>query len=308
VVTRFAIVINPAAGGGRAAEHLEAVRTVLDAAGADYLICESTSLAHAGALAAEAAERGDLVVAVGGDGLTSTVAGAVARAKPQGDGVFAVIPAGRGNDLARTQGIPFGSADAARLLLGGEPRPMDLMLVTGADGTQVTVALSVYLGVPSVAGEIANDIRRIRGPMVYRIAALRALASWKPALFTLNGMNSVPAAVTSPREFSGYGVVVANLPYFGAGMKVAPGADPDDGVLDVVLMRHAPKLTFLRVLSRIKDGSHVQLGQVTTCRVTALTIACDRPLPVGADGELLRISLPLRIRVLPNAVSVIAAR
>jgi len=306
VVTRFTIVVNPAAGGGRAAGHLEAVRTVLDAAGAHYLTCLSSDLGHAGALAAEAAARGDLVVAVGGDGLTSTVAGAVAGAKPAGDGVFAVIPAGRGNDLARTQGIPFGATDAARLLLDGQPRPMDLMALTGADGTQVTVAGSVYLGIPSVAGEIANDIRWIRGPMVYRVAALRALASWKPALFTVDGMSSASTAVAPPREFSGYGVVVANLPYFGAGMQVAPGADPGDGMLDLVLMRHAPKLTFLRVLNRIKAGSHVRLDQVTTGRATALTVACDRSLPVGADGELLRMPLPLRIRVLPGALNVIA--
>jgi len=310
VAAPLTIVVNPAAGGGTAIRHLPAVRTVLDAAGARYLICQSSSLGHARAIAAEAAVRGDLVVAIGGDGMAGAIASAVAQAKPGGDGVFGVIAAGRGNDLARTFGIPLGPADAARLLLTGEPRPMDLVALAGADGTQVTVAGSVYLGIASAAGQIANDTRLIGGPLVYPVAALRALASWKPVTFHVDATGSTWTAgtVTAPQEFAGYGVVVANLPYFGAGMKVAPAADPGDGALDIVLMRRAPKLTFLRVLTKIRKGAHVELGQIDTGRATAVTVTFDRPLRVGADGELFDVLPPLRISVLPEALCVIAPR
>lgn len=237
MVASLTIVVNPAAGGGRAIRHLPAVRSVLDEAGARYLICQSGSLGHARALAAEAAVRGDLVVAVGGDGMAGAVAGAVAQARPAGDGVFGVIAAGRGNDLARTYGIPADPADAARLLLAGESQSMDLVALAGADGSRVTVAGSVYLGIASAAGQIANESRLIRGPLVYPLAALRALASWKPVMFQVDATSSASAAgtVTAPQEFVGYGVVVANLPYFGGGMKVAPQADPGDGVLESCL-------------------------------------------------------------------------
>jgi diacylglycerol kinase (ATP) len=310
VAGSLTIVVNPAAGGGRAIRHLPMVRAVLDAADARYLICQSSSLGHARAIAAEAAGRGDLVVAIGGDGMTGAVAGAVAEAKPGGDGVFGVIAAGRGNDLARTYGIPRGPADAARLLLAGEPRPMDLVALAGPDGSQVTVAGSVYLGIASAAGQIANDTRLIRGPLVYPVAALRALASWRPVTFHVDAAASTWTAgtVTTPQEFAGYGVVVANLPYFGAGMKVAPQADPGDGVLDIVLMRHAPKLTFLRVLTKIRKGAHVELDQIATGRATAVTVTSDRPLRAGADGELLDVLSPVRISVLPEALRVIAPR
>ena len=296
------IVVNPAAGGGRAAQQLPVVRSVLDAAGARYLVCQSSSLEHARSLAAEAAARGDVVVAVGGDGMAGAIASAVAAARPGGDGVFGVIAAGRGNDLARTFGISPGPADAARLLLAGQAQPMDLIALVGADGSQLTVAGSVYLGIPSVAGQIANDTRLIRGPLVYPVAALRALASWQPVMFR------VDAAVgpdTPSQEFAGYGVVVANFPYFGAGMKVAPDAHPADGVLDIVLMRHAPKLTFMRVLTRIRQGRHVELDQVGTGRAAAVTVTFDRPLRAGADGELFDVRPPLRISVLPSAVRVL---
>ncbi len=150
--TTFTVVVNPAAGSGKAYQSLQAIRTVIvDTAGARYLTHESKSLIDAGRLAAEAALRGDHVVAVGGDGMAGAIAGAVARAKPDGDGLFAIIPAGRGNDLARTYGIPFRSDDAARLLLDGRLRPMDLIEVTGADGTQASVAGRCHVfGVASV--------------------------------------------------------------------------------------------------------------------------------------------------------------
>jgi len=310
VVGSLTIVVNPAAGGGRAIRHLPAVRTVLDAAGARYLICQSSSLGHARAIAAEAAVRGDLVVAFGGDGMAGAIASAVAQAKPGGDGVFGVIAAGRGNDLARTYGIPLGPADAARLLLAGESRPMDLVALAGEGGSQVTVAGSVYVGIASAAGQIANDTRLIRGPLVYPVAALRALAGWEPVTFHVDATTSTSTAgtVTAPQEFAGYGVVVANLPYFGAGMKVAPKADPGDGVLDIVLMRHAPKLTFLRVLTKIRKGAHIELDQIDTGRATAVTVTFDRPLRVGADGELFSLLSPLRISILPKALFVIASR
>ena len=310
MVASLTIVVNPAAGGGRAIRHLPAVRTVLDAGGARYLICLSSSLEHARDIATEAAARGDLAVALGGDGMVGAVASAVAHARPGGDGVFGVIAAGRGNDLARTYGISVDPADAARLLLAGESQPMDLVALTGADGSQVTAAGSVYLGIASVAGQIANDTRLIRGPLVYPVAALRALASWKPVTFYVDTTSSTSTAgtVTAPQEFAGYGVVVANLPYFGAGMKVAPEADPGDGALDIVLMPYAPKLTFLRVLTKIRKGTHVELDQIHTGRATAVTVTFDRPLKVGADGELFHVLPPLRISVLPEALRVIAPR
>ena len=301
------IVVNPAAGGGKGIRQVPAVRAVLDAAGARYLISSSSSLEHARALAAEAAGRGDVVVAMGGDGMAGALAGAVAAARPDGDGVLGVIPAGRGNDLARTYGISRSPGDAARLLLAGHGKPMDLIALSGADGSQVTAAGCIYLGLPSAAGQIANDARLIRGPLIYPVAALRALARWKPVTFQL-AASSTAEEIAAPREFAGYAVVVANLPYFGAGMLVAPQADPGDGALDIVLMRHAPKLTFLRVLTKIRKGTHVALDQIETGRATAVTLTYDRPLTVGADGELFGVQPPLRISVRPQALRVITPR
>jgi YegS/Rv2252/BmrU family lipid kinase len=218
---------------------------------------------------------------------------------------FGIIPAGNGNDLARGLGIPFQADGAVAALTAGRERKVDMITVELEGQPEILVAASVYLGVPSVAGQIANSMRWLRGPAVYPVAALRALARWQPAGFQVHIYGQDQA-----REFSGYAVVVANTCYFGAGMKVAPQAQTDDGLLDIMFMHHAPRLVFLRVLTKIRSGSHLSLPQIGLDRGAEVTITADRDLPAAADGETLpcaaplRAGTPLRLRSLPAALTV----
>ena len=128
---------------------------------------------------------------------------------------------------------------------------------------------------------------------------------WRPVRFEITG-------ASGRHDFAGYAVVIANSAYFGAGMMVAPPARIDDGVLDLVLMRHGPKLAFVRALSKIKKGAHTSLREVSLERDHDVTLTVDRPMPVAADGETLRCArplpaaVPLRVRVLPGVLTVIA--
>jgi diacylglycerol kinase (ATP) len=297
------LIVNPTAGGGRSRQVLPQAAAALDAAGADYEVRESASLAHAGELAAAAAAQNRVIVAVGGDGM----AGALAAAASRLGSPYGIVPAGRGNDLARVLRIPPAPADAARLLAQGSPiRQVDLIGVSVPGSAEAIVAGSVYAGVPSVAGTIANGTRWVRGSAVYPLAALRALARWRPVTFAVQG------AAGGQREYAGYAIVVANSAFFGAGMKVAPPAQIDDGILDLVYMRHGPKLAFVQALVKIKDGSHTSLEQVSLDRDTEITLTMGQAMPVAADGETLPFAAPLpagtplRIRVLPAALTVIA--
>jgi diacylglycerol kinase (ATP) len=300
----FCLVVNPSADGGRASRVLPAAIAALDEAGAAYQVSRSASLDHARELADTAARRGDVVVAVGGDGMAGALAGATAAA----GGIYGIIPAGRGNDFALALGLPSGATDAARVLAGGQVRAMDLIGVSVPGQPEAIVALSVYLGLPSVAGQIANRSRLLRGPVVYPVAALRALARWKPAAFRVEpgGRDGIPDG-----DFAAYAVVIANCAYFGGGMKVAPPAQPDDGVLDIVTMRHSSRLAFLRVLLKIKDGTHVTLPQISLGRAAGVTVTVNRDMLAAADGEALPCAAPLpagtplRIRALPRALPVI---
>jgi diacylglycerol kinase (ATP) len=298
---RLSLIVNPAAGGGRALHLAPVAAAALAKAGAAYQVTVSASMADAVRLADDAAGRGDVVVAVGGDGLAGALAGATSRRA----GICGLIPGGRGNDFARVLGIPADPQAAATLLLSGQTRRVDLIGVSTPGAPEAVVAGSVYAGVASVAGEIANGSRLLRGPLVYPLAALRAVVTWKPAKFGVAGG-------ACQHEFAGYGIVVANFAYFGGGMKVAPAACIDDGLLDLVLMRHGSKLDFARALAKIKDGSHTALPEISLDRDSDLTLTIDRRMPVAADGETLPFAAPLpagtplRIRVLPRVLTVIA--
>ena len=296
------LIVNPAAGSGRASALVPPARSALAAAGAEHRVVESSSLPHARELAADAAGRGEVIVAVGGDGMAGALAGIAAASGAS----FGIIPAGRGNDLAGVLRIPADPGAAARVLAAGRQRQIDLIAASAPGHPEVIVAGSVYAGIPAVAGQIANSTRWLPGPLVYPVAALRALARWQPATF------KVDMADGGGQEFDGYAVVIANSAFFGAGMQVAPPAVIDDGVLDLVLMRHAPKLVFVRVLLKIKDGSHTALPQICLDRAADVTITMSPDLPAGADGEPLsfatplRAGTPLRIRALPAALTVLA--
>jgi diacylglycerol kinase family enzyme len=274
----------------------------------------TTSLGHAAQLAEQATGRKETVVAVGGDGLVGTLAGAVSQA----GGVLGIIPAGRGNDFAHMLGIPARPAAAARALLSGEPRAVDLIGVQAGDGRELAVAGSVYLGIPSVGGEIANRSRWTRGPVGYQLAGVRALLGWRRATFMVDpgpadpgGAGPGPAGWPAV-SFPGFCVVVANSVYLAADRRVAPDADITDGLLDVIMVRQGTKLSFVEAMLRAGRGTHVLMDEVMTQRAASVTVTADRAMPAAADGETLAFAYPLgagsplHIRALPGALRVIA--
>jgi diacylglycerol kinase family enzyme len=153
-------------------------------------------------------------------------------------------------------------------------------------------------GFDSDANRIANEARWIRGRFVYAYAALRALAAWKPATFTL----TLDGGRT---ELRGYGVAVANNRAYGGGMYVAPHAELDDGLFDIVTMTDVSKLRFLTaVLPKVFDGRHVELPEVSEERAAEVRIEADRPFAVYADGDQIA-DLPATVRLLPRALRVV---
>ncbi len=194
----YCFVVNPAACHGRGIRWMPAVLGPLSAAGGTVQVEESSSLDHAAALAEEAVDRDEIVVAVGGDGMVGRMAAAVAAA----DGVLGIIPAGRGNDFARMLGIPADPARAAAVLLRGGHRAVDLIGVRAGDGPEQVVAGSVYLGIPSEGARIAAASRLPASGLAYRIAGLRALLAWQPASFTVG--TQAGGAAGAPSEVSAW--------------------------------------------------------------------------------------------------------
>jgi YegS/Rv2252/BmrU family lipid kinase len=282
--------MNPTAAHGRAAKLLPRVREELEKLNAQYHVVEARDIGHAAEAAREAAAAGETVVAMGGDGMVGTLAGALG-----GSTTLGVLPAGRGNDFARELSIPSDVAAACQVLASGIERQLDLGEANGRPF--VCIASTGY---DSEANRIANEARLIRGNLVYLYAALRALSAWRPARFTvhLDGTH---------HQFDGYTVAAANSRFYGGGMRVAPDADVSDGLLDVVMIENTSKLRFLSNLPKVFSAKHVQLEGVRTFRAKEVEISADRPFDVYADGDRLT-QLPATVRVIPNALRVLAPR
>ncbi|MGI8632854.1 MAG: diacylglycerol/lipid kinase family protein [Solirubrobacterales bacterium] len=285
----FVVLINPNAGKGRGGRQRERAEAALTELGAQARFYETTGMDDAVQEAQTAAQAGETPVVMSGDGVVGAVGGALAdRDMPMG-----ILPAGRGNDLARVLGIPRDIGDAARVLVEGHVRTID---VGEANGTRFLGIASA--GFDSDANRLANEAETVRGPLVYLYAALRALAAWEPASFTVE-------ADGHRWTFSGYSVAAANSKAYGGGMFLAPDADLTDGRFDVVTIGETPKIRFARTLPLVFKGTHVGEDPVSVSRARRVRFEADREFDVYADGERIT-SLPVTIDVLPAALGVIA--
>jgi YegS/Rv2252/BmrU family lipid kinase len=293
------LIVNPAAGGGRAARLAPTALQALRAHGLIVSRADTRDLGHARELAAQAAGRGETVVALGGDGLIGVLADAL-RHVP--GALLGVIPGGRGNDLARVLSIPDEPRAAAAIVAQGRARPVDLGLVEPCDDDGAGQA---FIGIASVgfdseANRIANEAPSWLGGLVYAYGALRALIAWRPARFELE--------LEPPGEchvFSAYTIGAANSKTYGGGMRAAPSAMLDDGLLEVVVLENVSKLAFLtRIFPKVFKGTHVHEPHVHVFRAREIALGADRPFAMYADGDPIG-QLPVRVRALAGAITML---
>jgi YegS/Rv2252/BmrU family lipid kinase len=289
--TPLALLVNPSAAHGRALKLLPQVEAELDARRAPFRVARTRDFEDGVERALRAAEAGEVPVVLSGDGLIGAIGGALAGS----DTPLGILPAGRGNDLARVLGIPSEPAAAVACLLDGHTTRID---VGEANGRRFLGIASA--GLDSEANRLANETRLLRGNLVYFYAGVRSLLAWKPARFTIQvGEERI--------RVTGYSVAAANSSTFGGGMKLAPDADLGDGEFDVVTIRGHSKLKYLINLPKVFSGTHVEMDEVSVFRTARLELSASRPFALYADGEHLT-DLPATLRVLPRALSVVVPR
>jgi YegS/Rv2252/BmrU family lipid kinase len=282
------LIVNPSAGAGRAARLLPDVEAALRSHGLVFRVDRTTSIEHARELAQAAREAGAIAAAMGGDG----IAGAVAGELKGTDGVMAVLPGGRGNDLARKLGIGHDPVAAIDFVAAGRERRIDV----GEAGGRTYVGI-LSAGFDSEVNRIANGTRLPLGTQVYAYGALRALWSWKPADWEVD--------IDGTRhQFTGYAVAVSNSGVFGGGMWLVPDAALDDGMLDIAFTEDRPKLDYLKGLKQVFDGAHLDSPAFRILRGREVAFRADRPFTAYADGDPI-VDLPATVRVVPGALRVI---
>jgi YegS/Rv2252/BmrU family lipid kinase len=284
----LALLVNPASAHGRTLKLLPQIEHALDARRIPFRVERTRGLDDGIERALRAAEAGEIPVVASGDGLIGAIGGALAGSETP----LGIVPAGRGNDLARVLGISSEPDAVVAMLARGETRRIDVGEVNGKRFLGI-----VSVGFDSVANKRANETKWMRGNLVYAYAGLHTLLGWKPARFTIR--------VGAERErFTGYSVSVANSKAFGGGMFIAPDADLADGEFDVVTVGEMGKLGALSMLPKVFKGTHVEEDEVRVFRASRLELSASRAFPVYADGEHLT-DLPATLRVLPRALSVI---
>jgi len=283
------LLVNPASAHGRTLKLLPVIEQELDERRMPFRVERTRGLEDGAERALRAVEANEIPVVISGDGLLGAVGGAMAGTETP----LGIIPGGRGNDLARVLGIPNDPLAAVAVLAAGHSRRID---VGEANGKRFLGIVSV--GFDSECNHRANQIKWLRGSFAYTYSAVRTLIGWRAARFTIR--------VGGERErFSGYFVSVANNKAYGGGMLVAPDAELDDGQFDIVTIREHGRLRFLANLPKVFKGTHVDEDEVRVFRASQLELTASKPFPVYADGEHLT-ELPVRLRVLPRALSVVA--
>lgn len=291
---RALLVVNPLAGGGDVDHAREAVAR----AAPSGLDCDVHIIAPGERITAvvrTALPRGfDLVAAAGGDGTVAAVASGLVRTGiPLG-----IIPVGTGNILAHDLGIPLELDNALQLLCGPHRmRTLDAMQV----GEQYFL-LSIGVGLSAVLHHdtTVEDKRRF-GHLAYFLRGLLALRGFHPRQFTL----TVDRRTFRVRAAE---VVVANSSTAGsANIRWGPHIHPDDGVLDVCIVRARAPLDYFKIawnlLRRQKRDPRLRFLRATE----SIVIAASRPLPVEADGDLIE-QTPVHIRLVPAALQVIVPK
>ena len=305
----IAVAVNPRASFGRARHAGKDAAAYFRAAGAEVLLLCADSYAGLAQAVEDALEQGvDALVVVGGDGMVhlglNAIAGAGADAGA-GPGArrrvpLGIIPAGTGNDTARALGLPLHNLPAAceRALesLAGGGRMIDAGRIT-AGGSSRLFAGVVSAGFDAAVNERANGWRWPRGKIRYQLAMLRELASFRAIDYTVTADGEQwrqPALLIS----------VANGQSIGGGMRITPNALPDDGRLDLFIVKPLSRLNFLAVFPKVFAGKHLGHPAVEIRRVRKVRLEAEGVVAY-ADGE--RVGrLPVEVEVVPGVLRVLA--
>lgn len=293
------VFVNRAAGRRRSHLHLARLRTLFESLGVCVQLVETSGPAELESAARQAIDQNHRVLlALGGDGTFQALVNGV-----YGSGVMiGILPAGGGNDFAAALGLPSDPVSAAQIILKSKPRSVDLVRVRTADGQTRLYVGGGGIGLDAEAALFASGFyRRLPGRLRYIASALRALSEHLPLRVRLE----FPGTDLPPVERVALLAGVLSTPTYGAGLRLAPDARIDDGLLHVVLLEDLSALNVLRLLPRLMGSGDLSTSRVKRWKVKAVRMCADRPCLFHGDGEILGPA-PVAIEVVPNAVQVLA--
>ncbi len=234
------------------------------------------------------------IVVAGGDGTLHAVLSVLHKRHELGRNQIGLLPLGTGNDFARTNGIPLDVEDAAAVVLDGTPRPMDLIV----DEVGTIVVNNVHVGAGAAASRRSVRWKQRLAHVGYGSANLgklgypigAAITAFDPPVVRLRV--EVDGEVVNDFDRPVLMVAVGNGRSVGGGTELVPEADPEDGVLDVMISRAAGPLARFGYAARLAGGTHHERTDVDYLRGTTVSVSGEE-FWVSADGE---VTGPERLR------------
>lgn len=304
------VVVNPVSAGGRTARRWPRLQQALDAMRVSYDVHRTTAPDDATAATRRALGEGyRRVIAMGGDGtLNEVVNGFFSDAGHplNRDAVLGLLPSGTGGDFRRTAGLPTDPAMLAAMVAANPTRTIDAGRIV-YDDPATPARMFINIADCGVGGEVVARVNRsgnkgggLRGTAVFLGIALSALTSFggRPVHLVLDG---------EELDLDIQNVVVANGRYFGGGMRIAPDAQLDDGVFDVVMLPAMGRTRTLTALPSVYRGAHLRQPGVVVRRATTVRVEPrdERPLLWDIEGEQVGRA-PATLTCLPGAIRLCA--
>lgn len=292
-------VVNPAAGGGRCGRRFRAGLDRLRAGGIDVEVAETSGPGEATEIVRRAYEEGRRrFIAVGGDGTSYEIVNGLfpaATGAAEGDRPsLGFLPMGTGNSFLRDF-TEEGADYSIEAIAQDRHRRCDVIRLEHSDGVLHYINL---LSIGFVADVNGLRARRLRawGELGYIAAVVTEVAGLRPRAFPMrvDGIDDRDSMV-----FASFN----NSRFTGGKMMMAPGAEIDDGCIDLVRVAPLGRFDLLRTFPKIFKGTHVQHPAVRTSKVQAVDFDLQEELDVMVDGEALRV-VPKSLRVLPGALDV----
>ena len=284
------LIANPTAGAGRGRSIAERATLALQDAGQAVELRYTREKGHGAELAQNAvAEDAARLVVCGGDGTIGEVLPALAGS----DTALGILPFGTANDLARALDIPRKVDAAVDTLLNGRIERIDL----GRAGERFFATVAAFGFDAEISDRMASGQVPLSGTVGYLYETWRHIARYQPPQVRLRGdFGEIEQQVLQ--------VSSANTRSYGGGIQIAPGADPGDGLFEVVIIDYVPRRTILSVLPRLFSGKHITHPAVRVERTARLEIHTDQPRVMHADGEYLG-DTPLILETCPNALQIV---
>jgi len=299
---RLLLIVNPRSANGSTGRRWPKLEKRLRQALPPFDAVLTRSPGEAARLAADQAGRYETVVAVGGDGTISEVANGILSAGAEA--ALGVIPRGTGSDLVRTLRIPRGPLAAAALLARGPRRLIDVgqasFLCPSGEAASRWFVNAAEVGAGAMVVDAVNHAsRRLQGPPALWWAILTTMFRYRPALASVLTDGSAPLDVLLNNAW------IANGRYSGGGIRSAPRASVDDGLLDVVVVEHGSVWRRVAGLLKLRSGAFVDLPQVHYRTAARAEFTAQTPLPVEIDGDAVGTT-PATFEVVPARLTVVA--